>query len=289
MKTEKTKAQRMKAKKKMLMAQRLEKALELLEMPADLRRDYSVSALARTAGISRYHTIRLLERLESGKGERGPLARDGYGECGGALPGGMPPQEEGRPGHAGQVSFFSSAGDSAQTYRCLMEEVRPVMESLADRHNEAMYLTVLKGDEVFFIDMVDCRRQVRGEPLVGRRFPFFSNAAGKVMRAIDSWDLLEKIGKRWRRGQVRYPDLAGFQSELEMIRKKGVAVDCGGMGDGVVMVAVAVRDYAGKVVGALTMLGPSFRLLGARLEEEIIPSLRMSGELLSMKFGYVRP
>ena len=109
------------------------------------------------------------------------------------------------------------------------------------------------------------------------------------MRAIDSWDLLEKIGKRWRRGAVPFPDLAGLRAELELIREEGVAVDCGGMGDGIITVAVAVRDYAGKVVGALTLLGPSFRLLGERLEQEIIPSLRLSGELLSMRFGYVRP
>jgi len=51
-------------------------------------------------------------------------------------------------------------------------------------------------------------------------------------------------------------------------------------------VAVAVRDYAGKVVGAITMLGPSFRMFTDRLENEIIPSLMEGAELLSEKFGY---
>jgi len=49
---------------------------------------------------------------------------------------------------------------------------------------------------------------------------------------------------------------------------------------------VAVRDYAGKVVGAVTMLGPSFRMFADRLENEIIPSLLEGADMLSAKFGY---
>jgi len=70
--------------------------------------------------------------------------------------------------------------------------------------------------------------------------------------------------------------------------ESGVAVDFGGLGEGICAVAVTIKDYAGKVVGALTMLAPSFRMLQERLEMEIIPSMRESAEILSMKFGYVK-
>lgn len=72
------------------------------------------------------------------------------------------------------------------------------------------------------------------------------------------------------------------------MREHGVAVDFDGLGEGIVSVAVAVRDYAGKVIGALTMLGPSFRMMASRMENEIIPSLREGAEILSMKFGYAK-
>uniref|UniRef100_C6E4D2 Transcriptional regulator, IclR family n=1 Tax=Geobacter sp. (strain M21) TaxID=443144 RepID=C6E4D2_GEOSM len=243
--------------------QRMEKAVELLEALAVEEKACSLSALARRVGISRYRTRRLLENLEQKEAGESLL-----------------PKAAG----AGQ-----SRGLAEALYGSIVREVRPVMESLARKHKEAVYMTIMKGEEVFFVDVADIETGEKGEPLVGKRFPFFNNAAGKVMRAIDSWDLLEKIGKSWRRGRSAFPDLADLRRELESIREKGVAVDCGGMGEGVITVAVAVRDYAGKVVGALTLLGPSVRLLGSRLEEEIIPSLLLSGELLSMKFGYVRP
>jgi DNA-binding IclR family transcriptional regulator len=53
-------------------------------------------------------------------------------------------------------------------------------------------------------------------------------------------------------------------------------------------VAVVVRDYAGKVIGALTLLAPSFRMLQDRLENEVIPCMLEGAEQLSMKFGYSR-
>jgi DNA-binding IclR family transcriptional regulator len=75
---------------------------------------------------------------------------------------------------------------------------------------------------------------------------------------------------------------------LNEIRTTGVAVDTGSLGEGVISVAVAVRDYDGKVVGAITMLGPSVRMFTERLEDEIIPSLLEGAEMLSEKFGFAR-
>ncbi|MSM40860.1 MAG: helix-turn-helix domain-containing protein [Geobacter sp.] len=162
----------------------------------------------------------------------------------------------------------------------------PVMEELAKKHDEAVYMTVLKDDEVMFLDMVDCRQKVKAAPLVGQRFPFFSNAAGKAIKALECRDTNSNV-KRGRRRKAPC-NLRLLESELDDIRKKGVAVDRNGLGDGIISVAVAVKDYAGKVVGAITMLAPSFRMLADRLETEIIPSLQEGAEMLSERFGYAR-
>ncbi len=105
------------------------------------------------------------------------------------------------------------------------------------------------------------------------------------MKALDSRDLLEKLFKKRGRREA-LPDLEKLTSELEEIRSKGVAVDSGALGEGISSVAVAIRDYAGKVVGAIIMLGPSFRMFAERLENEIIPSMLEGAVILSEKFGY---
>lgn len=245
--------------------QNVDMALELLEILADTRHDLTLAQLANAAGLNHGKTFRLLATLS----KKGLVERQ---SSTGTY----------RLGICAMVLAQKLLGNAS-----VINYAHPVMEELARKHEEAVYMTVIKDDEVLFVDMVDCNQQIRATSLVGKRFPLFTNAAGKVMKALDSRDLLEKLFKR--RGQKNgLPDLDRLESELREIRRRGVAVDCNGLGDGIISVAVAIRDYAGKVIGAITVIGPSFRLIAERLENEIIPSLLEGAELLSGKFGYTR-
>jgi DNA-binding IclR family transcriptional regulator len=104
--------------------------------------------------------------------------------------------------------------------------------------------------------------------------------------AFEPRDYLHKyVRKVFRKSPPQ--ELERFEQELKDIRNNRVAVDVGGVGDGITTIAVAITDYAGKVLGALALMGPSFRLFTERLEEEIIPSLLGNAQQLSEKFGYV--
>ena len=245
--------------------QAVAKAFDLLDIIASHSSSQSLGQLADKIGLNRNKTFRLLSTLC----EKGLVQRES---------------------DAGAYHLGISSVTLAQNLlknSSVVSHAHPIMEELARKHDEAVYITVIKDDEVVFLDMVDCGQQVKATPLVGRRFPFFTNAAGKVMKALDSRDLLDKISlKQWKKTGVQ--DVEDLASELKEIRARGVAIDCGGLGEGIISVAVVVRDYAGKVVGAITMLGPSFRMLTERLENEIIPSLLEGGEILSEKFGFAR-
>lgn len=241
----------------------VDKALDILEILADSSENLPLHSIADRIDYSRNKTFRLMATLF----ERGLVDRD---TTTGAYYLGS------RSVVFGQKLFQSSN---------LVSYAHPIMEHLARKHHEAVYMTIIKDDDVLFLDMVDCEQQIKAAPLVGKSFPFFTNAAGKVMRALDSFDLLEKLRLKKISREGR-PDVDELVSELQEIRAKGVAVDNGGLGDGIISVAVAVRDYAGQVVCALTMLGPSFRMLTDRIECEIIPSMLQGAAVLSGKFGY---
>jgi len=241
------------------------KAFDLIEALAAEESAPTIPVLAQKLDLSRNKTFRLLATLE----DKGLIERD-------------------EP--SGTYRLGISAYEMAQHIlksATLIRLAHPIMEELARKHDEAVYITVMNNDEVFFLDMVDSFQQIKATTLVGRRFPFFTNAAGKAIKAMSSSDVIERLGKR-RAGMQGIPDVKKLETELRDIRQYGVAVDCGGLGEGICAVAVAIKDYAGKVVGALTMLAPSFRMLQERLESEIIPSMRESAELLSMKFGYAK-
>jgi DNA-binding IclR family transcriptional regulator len=245
--------------------QNVEKALDILRILAEEPSAANLPYLAQRLSLSRNRAFRLLATLEN----MGLVERD----------------EQGGTYHLGLASVELAQRFISSTN--LLRVAHPVLEKLARKHDEAVYLAVIKEDEVIFLDMADCDRQIKTEPFVGRRLPFFTNAAGKVIRAMESRDILDRFFHK-RRSRRGLPDYQSLETELNEIRSKGFAIDTSGLGEGVVSIAVAVRDYAGMVIGALTVLGPSFRLLGERLEHEIIPSLLEGAELLSGKFGYAR-
>lgn len=237
------------------------KAIELLEILSSEQEHATVPILASKLALSRNKVFRLVATLEA----KGLVERN----------------DENNSFHLG-IQAFEMAQHILKSAN-LIRMAHPVMEELARKLDEAIYITVANNDDVLFLDMVDSLQQVKAVDMVGKRFPCFSNAAGKVIKSLSSPDFLSR-GRRRR----DIPDPEALEQELQEIRKRGFAVDFNGLGDGVCAVAVAIRDYAGKVVCALTLLAPSFRMLQDRLDQEVIPSMLEGAETLSMKFGYTR-
>ncbi len=246
--------------------QTVNKAFELLELLSEQATHADLPHLATKVGMTRNRTYRLLMTLT----EKGLIDRDPVNGC-------------------YQLGINSvSLAQKMLRHSSVINLAHPVMENLARQHDEAVYMTVIKGDEVIFLDMVDCDQQIKAMPMVGKKFPFFTNAAGKVIRALESRELAEWLPNMKREKAKHMPDPQKLASELLEIRSNGgVATDCDGLGEGISSVAVAVKDYAGKVIGAITLLAPSFRMVQERIEKEIIPSLVVSAALISAKFGYM--
>ena len=245
--------------------QAVDKAFELLETLSEHKNGMSLEQLAARCGLNKNRKQRLAATL---------------------CKRGLVEQEKGTGIYRMGIHSVVIAQKFLQNSH-LLNHAHPIMAELAKKHGEAVYLTVFKGGEVVFVDMIDSNRNIKATSLVGKKFPFHTNAAGKVLAALDSWDLLEKLLAKLK-NRSGGTGLGQLRTELDEIRSKGVAVDVDALGDDISSVAVVVRDYEGKVVGALTMLGPSFRMIQTRLEQEIIPSLCEYAEILSLKFGYAQ-
>lgn len=237
------------------------KAIELLEILSSEQEHATIPVLASKLGLSRNKVFRLVATLEA----KGLVERS----------------DDSNSFHLG-IQAFEMAQHILKS-ASLIRMAHPVMEELARKLDEAIYITVANNDDVLFLDMVDSLQQIKAIDMVGKRFPCFSNAAGKVIKSLNAPEFLSR-GKRRR----DIPDIKALEEELQEIRTRGFAVDFNGLGEGVCAVAVAIRDYAGKVVCALTLLAPSFRMIQERLDKEVIPSMLEGAETLSMKFGYTR-
>lgn len=245
--------------------QTLVKAFDLLEILSDDGINPTAPLLARKLQISSNKLFHILETLEM----RGIVAH-----------------EESTCSYRLGLNAVGMAQHILKS-TSILRLAQPTLENLARKHDEAVYITVMSNDEVVFLDMVDSFQQVKAVPFVGRRFPIFSNAAGKVIKAMSSSEDLGKLRKT-SAAKSGINNIQQLESELADIRRSGVAIDKNCLADGVCSVAVAIKDYAGMVVGALTLLAPTFRMLQERLEKEIIPSMLEVSEELSMKFGYAK-
>lgn len=246
--------------------QTVTKAFDILEILSGHQTHADLPQLAAKIALTRNKTFRLLATLiDKGLVDRDPLT--GFYQLG---------------------TCSTSLAQKILKHSSVINLAHPILEDLAKQHGEAVYMTVIRGDEVLFLDMVDCEQQIKATTFVGEKFPFFTNAAGKVIKALEARELPEWLSQKRRSRSKLVPDPEKLASELLEIRTNGgVAIDNGGLGEGISSVAVAVKDYAGKVIGAITLLGPSFRMVQDRMEKEIVPSLVAGAALISAKFGYM--
>lgn len=252
--------------KRVYTVQSVHNAFEILEYLSEDRADATLQGLSSRFELTQNKTFRLLATLsESGLIEQDKLS--GTYRLG-----------------AGSYSLAHKLSGNSN----IINITHPVIEQLAKKHDEAVYMAVIKGDDVLFLDMADCRQQIKAMPLVGKSFPYFTNAAGKVMKALESAEIIEWLKHSKRSKTKHISDPEALASELQEIRSNGgVAIESDGLGEGLISIAVAVKDYAGHVIGAITMYGPSFRLMRDRIEREIIPSLLEAAAFTSQRFGYL--
>jgi DNA-binding IclR family transcriptional regulator len=241
------------------------KAFIILEFLAEDRADATLKTIASKFEMTQNKTFRLLATLcENGLAE----------------------QDKATGNFRLGINAFSLAQKLVGNSN-IISIAHPVIVQLAKKHDEAVYMTIIKGDDVLFLDMADCHQQIKAEPLIGKTFPYFTNAAGKVMKALESAEVIEWLKSKKYGKSRNIPNSDTLASELLEIRANGgIAIDTGGLGEGLINVAVAVKDYAGHVIGAISMHGPSFRLMRDRIESEIIPSLLEAAALASKRFGY---
>ena len=252
--------------KRMYTVQTVHKAFEILEYLTEGRSGATLQTLASRFDMTQNKTFRLLSTLCEG----GLLEQD---KTSGTFRLGM-----------GSYSLAQKLSGNSN----IINITHPVIEQLAKKHDEAVYMAVIKGDDVLFMDMADCHQQIKAMPLLGKTFPYFTNAAGKVMKALESAEVIEWLKSSKKSKTKHISDPKALATELQEIRSNGgIAVESDGLGEGLISIAVAVKDYAGHVIGAITMYGPSFRLMRDRIEGEIIPSLLEAAAFTSQRFGYL--
>jgi len=238
----------------------VENALDLLEALSEETDDFRISHLSEKLNMNKTSVFRLLATFEN----RGYVEREEI---------------------SGKYRLGLSIYEMSQKFLShmrLLRKARPVAEQMVRQCNETAYLVVRRHDEVLFLDMVDSAQKVKIVSLVGRRFPLDSTAAGKVYLAFG-----ESSGKNEKGRDTRTAPAADVAEELAGIRQGGICIDQHGVGEGITCAAVPLFNGNGEMAGVLALLGPDFRMPAEKLEHQLLPLLKESGEIISSKLGYL--
>ena len=152
----------------------------------------------------------------------------------------------------------------------LWDEALPFLEGLVHDTGETGHLAVLDGGEAIYIERVEARRALRVPSAIGRGYPAHATNLGKVLLADLSRERVEAIIAE--RGLAAYTsqtitDPVELEADLELIRRRGYAVDNEEYDEGLRCIGAPVRDHSGHVVAALGIGGPVTRITPERVEE----------------------
>ncbi len=168
------------------------------------------------------------------------------------------------------------------------QAARRALEELAAGCRETASLGVFNHGEVVYVAIEHAQREVGIQSRIGTRHPTHCTALGKVMLADRPDDevavLLEQTGMPALTEHTHTsPDT--LLAELSVIRRRGYAIDNEERSYGVKCIAAPIRDAAGRVIAAISVSGPSFRVSADTLPD-LIAAVVAAASSVSRRQGF---
>ena len=172
--------------------------------------------------------------------------------------------------------------------RGMLKQAKPILQELAEKTGETSYMSILRGSDVVYLDVIEPTTTVRVVSRLGLHIPAHATAAGKALVAFESEeDLRKRLGedlKSYTKNTIR--NIEDLFRDLESVRSQGYATDHEELEEGLRCIASPVRDYTRKVIGALSVSGPANRLTDEKIKTTIGAEVVRLAKDLSTRLGF---
>jgi DNA-binding IclR family transcriptional regulator len=246
--------------------QSVQKAISILKAFTIHDPELGVNELSRRVGLHKSTVSRLLSTLEQAALVERDAATDKY-----------------RLG----VELIALAG-LVISHADVRTVSRGHLRWLAELTEETVNLAVPDGTYVINVEQIPSSRLVRDIGWIGRRSPLHCTSTGKVLLAhMPTWEI----------DKVLAGPLAGFspstitdpdrlRGELSKVLEQGFAIGQEELEEGLNAVAAPVRNHEGRVVAAVSVSGPSYRVSPGRFTE-LSGLVKEAADRVSRQLGYV--
>jgi DNA-binding IclR family transcriptional regulator len=239
----------------------VDRGADLLVRVLESEHPVALAELASASGIPKSTASRLVSALE----RRGLIEQDG---------------ERGRlrPGPA-----ILRVAERGMLERNIVEVARPFLDALADASGETINLAVPGRTGVEHVAQVDSVHFLGVGQWLGRSVDFHCTANGKVFLAFGRASTAPEPLSRHTPHTLTDP--ARLSRALEAVRQDGSATAVDELEVGLAAMAAPVRGARGDVIAALSISGPTLRMMPERIEE-LQPILAREAEALSRRLGH---
>ncbi|MEV2217770.1 IclR family transcriptional regulator [Streptomyces sp. NPDC050997] len=167
------------------------------------------------------------------------------------------------------------------------QEGVPVCRELADELGETVNIGVLDDDAAVNIMQARGPASVTAQNWLGRRTPLHATSSGKVLLAHLPPTLREGLLARSlpRFTERTITGTSALRGELEAVVEQGYAVTIEELELGLAAAAAPIRAHDGKVIAAISVSGPVYRMNSDRLPE-LAKRTVAAGAELSRRMGY---
>jgi DNA-binding IclR family transcriptional regulator len=159
-------------------------------------------------------------------------------------------------------------GSTVANSRKMLQAAQPYLRYLADKAEEVAYLAVQDGDEVLNLVQVPGPQLVQSVTWLGRG-PLHCTATGKIFLSQMSEQELERLLDKGltRVTEKTLTDPTALRNELLRVREQGFATAFEEHEEGVNAIAAPLSKPDNKVIAAVGVVGPSYRLTRERIAD----------------------
>jgi DNA-binding IclR family transcriptional regulator len=165
--------------------------------------------------------------------------------------------------------------------------VREIMRELVGTVTESCNLAILQGNEVVYVERVECEWPLRMQLHAGSRVPVHCTSSGKLLLAMMEPGRRQRFVaslqlERYTPGTI--VDREELLAECARIRQEGISINREEYHRGLIGVAVPVRAGGGGVAAALAIHAPIFRM-NIESARAMIPHLRDAAGRIASEAG----
>lgn len=162
------------------------------------------------------------------------------------------------------------------------------LKALSDACGETTNMAIRDGKEIVYVARNATWHIIGVNVQRGSRAPVYCTSMGKAQLIDLSLQELKDLlgeGPYPKLGPNTIQFLSDLVVELEKIRQQGYAVNDQELAPGLRSVAAPIRDSNGKIVAAINISMPGFRISREELEESLAPKVMETARSISLSIG----